>query len=109
MTVTEVNSIQIPYEFVELCGEWHGGQSCMLYAVCSTGNLTLGNRRPLGCDTDEKWYVHIWECLDSDLSITIRQAKGRRGVTKLREFGEYVEGIVKQLRAEYGLEDWERE
>ena len=107
MTITEVNSIQIPDEFVSLCNEWHGGQDCLLYAVASTGNLTMGSIRPRGCDTDEKWYLNLWQGLDSDLSYTIRLAKGKRGVTALRRFQAYVEGIVAQLTTEYGLEDWD--
>lgn len=104
---TPVNSIVIPAKFVRLCAEWHGGQNCLLYAVLSTGNLTLGSIRPNGCDTPEKHYLTIWRELSCDVGFTARQAKGRRGVNDLREFEKYCEEIVTKLETEYELSDWE--
>jgi len=66
-----VDSIVIPERFVSLAADWHGGLNCMLYAVCSTGGLTVGNRRPRGCDSREEWYYSIW----CDLSVDVMYAK----------------------------------
>ena len=35
---------------LQLAAAWHGGQGSMLYAVASTGSLSLGSRRPLVWD-----------------------------------------------------------
>ncbi len=109
---TEPDGIKIPAHFVKLCGEWHNGQSCLLYAVQSAGNLTMGTDRPAGCDSAEKWYLNIWQALDSDLSAIVRTARRiaiRAEVKRLEEFATYVDGIVDKLAVEYGLEDWEPE
>jgi len=110
---TAPDSIQIPEEFVEIASQWHSGQADTLYAVASTGNLTLGNRRPAGCDTDEKWYLQLWRELDSDLSATLRHFRNKPNafygddMELLEDFAEYVETTLANLTAEYGLQDWE--
>lgn len=35
------NHITIPPEFLPLCHQWYGGVTCPLYAIASTGNLTV--------------------------------------------------------------------
>ena len=121
-----VDSIIIPAQFVRLCNDWYGGQDCMLYAVSSTGNLTLGNRRPRGCDTDEKWYYAIWCELASDVCHARRIAEktcnefdahyGYGDMTEqdlidacaeLRDFEDWCDEQVDALCADYGLEDWD--
>lgn len=109
---TKIDSIEIPDEFLTLCADWHAGQSCTLYAISSTGGLTLGNRRPLNCDTDEKWYLQLWLNLSSDLGSVLRLAKRNHqhdDVAQLEEFEQFVSKTIDQLRTEYGLEDWDGE
>ena len=59
--------ISIPVEYVELCQNWHGGQSSMMYAVSSTGGLTRGTIRPKNDNdepmTDDEWLCHLYETL----------------------------------------------
>lgn len=105
MNAIPINSIKIPEEFVNICAEWHGGIGCMLYAVASTGNLTLGTTRLY--DTEEKCYLHIWQCLYIDLSRTIRAAKGKKGVSILRNFQAFADAKCSELAVAYGLEDWD--
>ena len=111
---TPVNSIEIPYNFQQLCAGWYHGMD-MLYAINSTGGLTLGSLRPSGCDTDEKWYLSIWRELSCDVGYARRGAsklptkEGQREFRKLEKFEKWVEEIVAKLEAEYGLADWEQE
>jgi hypothetical protein len=104
-----INSIEIPVALQRLCGEWHGGLDCMLYAVSSTGGLTMGTIRPVGCDTDEKWYLNIWREFASDLGYAAMQA--RKGddedADELEKWEVWVDGVCDKLEEEYGLEDWE--
>jgi hypothetical protein len=41
---------EVSEEQLQLARAWHGGQGSMLYAVASTGSLSLGSRRPLVWD-----------------------------------------------------------
>jgi hypothetical protein len=41
---------EVSDEQLQLARAWHGGQGSMLYAVASTGSLSLGSRRPLVWD-----------------------------------------------------------
>lgn len=43
---------------VALAQDWHGGQQSMLYAIASTGSLTLGTRRPVRTFWDDGRIVH---------------------------------------------------
>ena len=36
---TQINSIEIPQQYFDLCNGWYDGQGSMLYAIASTGNL----------------------------------------------------------------------
>ena len=102
-TKTPVNSIEIPPEYRALCPEWHGGQSCLLYAIASTGGLTLGNRRPIGCDTEEKWYLQLWQELSADITYAMRDGFGHEDYDILVGFEEWSNKIVEQLAKEYDL------
>jgi hypothetical protein len=117
-----VNSIKIPVRFQHVCMHWGGGVDCMLYAVSSTGGLTLGNRRPGDCDSDEKWYYTIWCDLAYDVTYAVRAA--RKGLNAhdesdggdgeghdadypiLVEFEEWADAQVEALADSYGLEEW---
>ncbi|MHC4301004.1 MAG: hypothetical protein ACYS7Y_27330 [Planctomycetota bacterium] len=115
MPKTPVNSIVIPYRFVEVSQGWYSGIDDMLYAVSSTGNLTTGTIRPRGCDSDEKWYFTIWCDLATDVGIAANAAsKGYNGPSDaadfevLSEFEAWADCIVERLLDEYGLEDWDQ-
>lgn len=59
--------MSIPMEYVELCQNWHDGQTSMMYAILSTGDLTIGTIRPKNDDgewmTDDEWLCHLYEQL----------------------------------------------
>ena len=119
-----IDSIKIPVRFQRLCAGWYGGQGCMLYAVCSTGGLTLGTIRPRGCDSDEQWYYTIWCELSVDVARARRAAEkglnARAGdddgdgeghdadYPALVEFEDWVDEQCGRLCESYGLEEWER-
>jgi hypothetical protein len=126
MPITEVDSIVIPDRFVAVAGKWYSGQGDMLYAVCSTGGLTLGTIRPLGCDTPEQWYLYLWRNLAADIMFARRDAEKACNeyddaygygdfeerdliddCETLRQFEDYADNVVATLEREYGLEDWE--
>lgn len=109
-----VDSIRIPEEFMELCEDWYGGIGCMLYAVSSTGGLTLGTLRPEGCDTKEKWYLTLWRNLAADVYHTRRCAgdekcypEGHEDMPAICEFEEWVDNVIIRLEESYGLADWD--
>lgn len=114
MTITPVNSIEIPDKYVEACDGWYSGMSDLLYAVCSTGGLTTGTNRPPECDTDEKWYLALWDNLSADV-MHARKASDNADIGEggedhivLVEFEGWVDDICKRLAEEYCLEDWEQ-
>jgi len=100
--------IEIPGWVDELCCNWYGGQDCMLYAVCSTGGLTLGNRRPLGCDTDEKWHLTIWRGFSADMGYAARCARkgGCEDADLLADAELWIESVCALLEREYDLAEW---
>ncbi len=122
MSNIPINSIVIPDRFVTLCCDWYGGQSCLLYAVSSTGGLTTGTRLPYGCDTDEQWYLSIWRDLAADVWVAVCAAKsgcnacddGGDGdghdvdYPALVEFEAWVDSIVERIESAYALSDWAR-
>jgi len=109
-----VDSIVIPGRFIDLCEGWYGGIGCMLYAVSSTGGLTLGTLRPEGCETEEKWYLTLWRNLSADVYRARRCAwddqaypEGHEDIDALCEFEGWVDEQVGQLEESYQLTDWE--
>jgi hypothetical protein len=106
---TTVNSIVIPDEFVDVCARWYSGQGDLLYAVCSTGNLTTGTIRPLGCETDEQWYLTLWRELSCDVGRAERDARDNwdGDAEVLARFEKWVDEVCERLEVEYKLEDWE--
>lgn len=117
--MTPVNSIEIPVRFVEVADGWYSGAGDMLYAVCSTGNLTTGTNCPVTDykdlnDRDRKWYLTLWRSLSADVYSALRAAcdeqcypGGHEDISVLSEFDEYIDSIVERLEHEYGLEDWD--
>lgn len=61
-------------ERVELAVGWYGGQASMLYAVASTGALSLGNVMPYGCETLEDWRSTLADRLLSEVREAARMA-----------------------------------
>ena len=117
MTITPINSIKIPDDYLDLCADWHGSIDCLLYAVSSTGGLTTGTHRPTCCDSDEKWYLHLWRGLASDVWYAVCAAKptcnaeddevGCEDYPALVQFEDWVDCIVERLEREYDLTDWD--
>lgn len=74
-----------------------------MYAVSSTGNLTLGSIRPQHEDqnrpmTDDEWYLYLWQCLDSEVRYARKIATKFSDSAKLTKFQLYVESILQQLQ-----------
>ena len=54
--------IEFEPEELSVAGQWHGGQSSMLYAIASTGALSRGTQRPrVACDAcgDRGWNPEV--------------------------------------------------
>ena len=115
-----IDSIEVPARFHAVCEHWHNGMD-KLYAICSTGGLTLGNRRPADCDNTEKWYYTIWCELADDVDHACWVAEqglnacddggdGARHDAEypiLCDFRAWVGGWVDALAESYGLEEWD--
>ena len=99
---TLVDSIAIPATYQALCGRWSGGVDCMLYAVASTGGLTLGSVRPIGCDSPEEWYLHIWRELSCDVDAVANMADkaGDVDYPLLVAFSVWIDSIITRLEVE---------
>jgi len=125
-----INHIEIHGRFLEACEGWHSGLGDHLYAICSTGHLRIGTTRPLGCNTDEQWYITLWRELSVDVGYAARcaasqvadfDAKGDvddceedeywtlvSDADVLAEFETWIDEVVlPRLEDEYGLEDWD--
>ena len=111
-----VNSIAIPECYRRLCEGWHNGMDCTLYAVASTGGLTIGTTCPLRCrdyngdeDRDEKWYFVLWCNLSCDVGRARKEAclSNHADCDELMNFEEWIDMQVSRLCQSYGLEDWE--
>lgn len=103
-----VNSIEIPGWIVELCKGWHGGLRDMLYAVASTGGLTLGKIYE-ACDNERRKeaYHAIWRdfSYDMDYAARIAHRVAHNDAEDLALASEWVDTIVDELYTVYGLED----
>lgn len=113
MTITPVNSIEIPNKYVEACDGWYSSGADLIYAVCSTGGLTTGTNRPLGCKTDEQWYLTFWRNLSVDVMLARKASadadigEGGEDHSVLCEFEGWIDATCERLAEEYGLEEWE--
>lgn len=102
-----VNSIEIPGWIVELCVDWHGGLRDMLYAVASTGGLTLGEGYKAHDERrKEEVYLAIWRDFSYDMDYAARIAHmcAHSEAEKLALASEWVDAIVVELCAVYGFE-----
>jgi len=104
-----VDSVRVPDDICRLCSDWHGGMGCMLYAVASSGNLTIGTDRPYGADSDEKWYLSIWTEFSVDMGCAARIARdsGHEDADDLEDAERWIDSVCDDLAASYGLEDWD--
>lgn len=112
---TQINSIEIPRQYVDLCKDWYDGQNSTLYAIASTGNLTLGSIRPRVYDsdrymTDEEWYWSLFSDLGVELRQIIRNIEKQdkenevEDYEELKDFIEWTEEIEDGLSEEYGID-----
>jgi hypothetical protein len=106
--------IDIPIKYIRICQNWHGNADCMLYAIISTGGLTLGTNRPYNYDihrylTDEEWHVSLWSSLASDIAYNanIAEKNNSRDAKMLRRFEKFVDDVELILRTKYQLLDSE--
>jgi hypothetical protein len=65
---------------LEAASSWHGGGQSMLYAISSTGSLSLGTRRPHNDEenrpmTDDEWFAYIAANLEGEAEEALEQAK----------------------------------
>ena len=98
---TEVNSIVIPWHFVELCEGWAGGEDSMLRAISSTDNLTTGTHRPHYFETDAEWYADLYSSLWCELHhITKRLKETHEDYYTLCEFRDWAEEMSERLDSE---------
>lgn len=78
----QVDAIEFDSEELEAASSWHSGQTCMLYAIASTGTLKRGTRRPMHPDedrpmTDAEWFADLCERLQSDAEESADMAQKR--------------------------------
>jgi len=109
---TPINSIKIPQQYVDLCNGWYDGVNYVLYAIASTGKLTLGSIRPrvFGSNrymTNKEWYWSLFSDLGSELRQIIRNiekqniGKDIEDYEELKNFLNWTDEILGQLEEEY--------
>jgi len=129
-TETILDSVQVPDEFVELCGNWYDGSGSMMYAIASTGNLSRGSIRPTEDDgywqeyprqyncvwrelTDLEWYRSLFSDLSSEIARDIRQSEKSSfpdiiaDCEDLRRFDAWCDRIIDAIDAEIELTEGE--
>jgi len=129
-TETILDSVQVPDEFVELCGNWYDGSGSMMYAIASTGNLSRGSIRPTEDDgywqeyprqynyvwrelTDLEWYRSLFSGLSSDIMWAIRSAEKSDDpevigdIDELHNFDAWCDRIIDAIDAEIELTEGE--
>ena len=111
-----IDSVQIPCEFVDVASRWYDGQNDMLYAVCSTGNLTLGSLS----DYTIQAYFDIWCALSVDIGHARKAANTMLNAydgetdseyyellddyNTLAEFEEFADKIIENISENYAVE-----
>lgn len=87
---TKTKTIDIPHNFRIFAGNWYNGSASILYAITSTGALSLGNRSPSGCRNDVEWMrgllVQLAAELDSLASVPMDESDAKT----LAEFRAFV-------------------
>ena len=93
----KTTTLKIPSKFVKLATEWHGGQDSMLYAVSSTGSLSIGNRKPIWANDEESWFLGLLERLTDEVNLVINYLKSHPlyEIHDLPKFQEFL-GFLKQ-------------
>jgi hypothetical protein len=117
-SVDELTEVSIPSEYIILAEKWYNGMGDMLYAVSSTGGLTLGSARPSvqvehswRALTDREWHLSLWSSLSSDIGAAARACeKSAHGpdhddASELRQFERFADETIERLRKAYKLED----
>lgn len=103
-----MTNVPIPKKFIDLATQWHGGQDSFLYAVSSSGGLTIGTDRPYDNDaerylTDDEWHLRLWQGLESE----VRDCYRYDASNSLARFLKFCEETVATLRTTYRLENSE--
>lgn len=96
--------MKIPTKFVNLCRDWHDGQSSMMYAVSSGGALTRGSIRPHDDDgpySDEKWIWSLFASLESEIRHCLRLATVQKDRNRLAEFLAWTEAKTVELASKF--------
>lgn len=65
---------EVSEEEIAACADWHGGQFSMLYAIASTGSLSLGERyysRWYDDDERTEMFIELMEDLNREINYTI--------------------------------------
>lgn len=104
--------VEVPSQFVALCGQWAGSETCRLRAIDSTGGLTMGSIRPYNSDegrmmTDQEWHYSLFSDLSCDIAYYRRMAEKagmKRDARRLAEFEEWADRQCEMLAREYGLD-----
>lgn len=105
-----IQETQVPAGLVAFASQWYDGSDSMLYAIASTGNLTIGSVRPYHVLTDQEWHVYLFDALDLELAHLLRHMK-RNGsnsfcdLKKAELFQSWAEKKADELREAYGLND----
>lgn len=91
--------------------DWHGGQASMLYAVASTGALSLGTIRPRWSDgeafTDTEWRFDLAYDLLGELNKCQPEANEIEMFTRWQErMIDLVNELELQLELEVDASDW---
>ena len=104
----ELLEIEVPAEFVSLASYWYDGQNDKLYAIASTGNLTMGTIRPYSTECVRMMNDHEWHrSLFSDLSCDIRndrksaEKSGHEDADELQRFEQWADSIVEKMDEVY--------
>lgn len=71
-TILPVAGAHVTAERRELAIGWHGGQSSMLYAIASTGDLYRGTVRPYGIERASEWDAWLLDALRVELRECLR-------------------------------------
>lgn len=108
--MTDLIEIDFPTEHVQTCADWHSGLSCMLYAVASTGNVSLGTIRPRKEDgtrmSDREWQVHLWDCLSCDAWAALRNLdENSPERDRLEALESFADETAEKLRTAYNLQE----